>query len=237
MKFLLGFGFLHANAIPRRLSLSGKHNQRPKPITGSAPPPPTRDQCKSVPDFPASGVAFSGPLPVSTGLQIRARPRALCYTPQHLRIHMAGRDDNSHQDRNHRKNFDRWNEQKKALNADAEPLYFREGEIWWVHLGVNIGYEIDGKSGNFARPVIVLRKYNKYSFLALPLTTSPRPSPWKLPLGIFGGKLSFAILSQLRNIDSRRLYQKVASLAPELLATIRSETLRANFNAGPSNQK
>lgn len=145
---------------------------------------------------------------------------------------MAAGDNNNHSGSNHSKEFDRWNEQKKALDADVEPLYFREGEIWWVHLGVNIGYEIDGKSENYARPVIVLRKYNKYSFLALPLTTSSRPSPWKLPLGIVGGKPSFAILSQLRNIDSRRLYQKLASLAPEILATIRSETLRANFNSG-----
>ena len=114
----------------------------------------------------------------------------------------------------HAKDFDGWNEQKKRLNADVEPLYFRDGEIWWVHLGVNVGYEIDGKNDTFARPVIVLRKYNKYSFLALPLTTSTRSSPWKLPLGIVAGKPAFAILSQLRNIDSRRLYQKVGSLTP-----------------------
>lgn len=149
---------------------------------------------------------------------------------------MPATDDNKHSDNIHRKDFDRWNDRKKALNTDTEPLYFREGEIWWVHLGVNIGYEIDGKSDNFARPVIVLRKYNKYSFLALPLTTSSRPNPWKLPLGTIGGKPSFAMLSQLRNIDSRRLYQKVASLAPEILATIRSETLRANFNSGSPHQ-
>ena len=43
------------------------------------------------------------------------------------------------------KDFDRWNKKKKALDAKAEPLYFHEGEIWWVHLGVNVGYEIDGK--------------------------------------------------------------------------------------------
>ena len=137
------------------------------------------------------------------------------------------------------KEFDRWNSQKKKLNADAEPLFFREGEIWWVHLGVNIGYEIDGKSDNFARPVIVLRKYNKYSFLALPLTTSTRPNPWKLPLGIIGGKPSFAILSQLRNIDSRRLYQRVASLPAELFETVRLETFRSNATssaARPGNQ-
>ena len=84
------------------------------------------------------------------------------------------------------KDFDRWNKTKKKLNAEVEPLYFREGEVWWVHLGVNIGYEIDGKKENFARPVIVLRKYNKYSFLALPLTTSPKANPWKLPVGAVG---------------------------------------------------
>ena len=37
------------------------------------------------------------------------------------------------------KDFDRWNKKKKQLNADIEPLYFREGEIWWAHLGVNTG--------------------------------------------------------------------------------------------------
>ena len=135
---------------------------------------------------------------------------------------------------NHPKDFDRWNTQKKNLNADVESLFFREGEIWWVHLGVNIGYEIDGKSDNFARPVIVLRKDNKYSFLALPLTTSARPSPWKLLLGSIAGTSSFAILSQLRNIDSRRLYQKVGSLASDILATVRAEAFRANIQSTPS---
>ena len=127
------------------------------------------------------------------------------------------------------KDFDRWNQAKKKLNADVEPLYFREGEIWWVHLGVNIGYEIDGKKENFARPVIVLRKYNKYSFLALPLTTSPKLNPWKLPIGLVAGKQAFAVLSQLRNIDSRRLYQKIAWIEPEQLQIIRAETLKANI--------
>jgi len=46
-----------------------------------------------------------------------------------------------------RKDFDRWNKVKKAVNATDEDnrLYFHEGDIWWVHLGVNVGYEIDGK--------------------------------------------------------------------------------------------
>jgi mRNA interferase MazF len=127
------------------------------------------------------------------------------------------------------KDFDRWNRTKKKLNEDTEPLYFREGEIWWVRLGVNVGYEIDGKSENFARPVIVLRKYNKYSFLALPLTTSPKPNPWKLPIGVVAGKHASAVLSQLRNIDSRRLYQKIGWVASNEMDIIRAETMRANL--------
>lgn len=130
------------------------------------------------------------------------------------------------------KDFDLWNEKKKALNRDSEPLYYHEGEIWWVHLGVNVGFEIDGKAGNFARPVVVLRKYNKHSFLALPLTTSASRSAWKLPLGLVGGKQAFAVMSQLRNIDSRRLYQKIGSLTAEALRAVRTETFRMNSGGG-----
>ena len=67
--------------------------------------------------------------------------------------------------------FDRWNSIKKRTDAaeEAARLYFREGEIWWVRLGKNIGYETDGKSREFTRPVIVLKKYNQILF--------PRTSP------------------------------------------------------------
>ena len=67
---------------------------------------------------------------------------------------------------------------KKATNAadEAARLYFREGEIWWVRLGHNIGYEADGKSREFTRPVIILKKYNQYSFLELPLPFKQRPA-------------------------------------------------------------
>jgi mRNA interferase MazF len=71
-------------------------------------------------------------------------------------------------------NFDRWNRIKKATDAaeEVKRLYYREGEFWWVRLGKNVGYEMDGKSEQFTRPVIVLKKYNQYSFLPAPLTTT-----------------------------------------------------------------
>jgi len=128
------------------------------------------------------------------------------------------------------KDFDRWNGIKKATDAaEAARLYFREGEIWWVRLGKNIGYETNGKSGEFTRPVIILKKYNQYSFLALPLTTAPKPNPYRLPIGMVDGRNAFATLSQLRNIDSKRLVKKIMHLNAVILVAIKTEASRVNF--------
>src|SRR5947199_8153348 len=75
-----------------------------------------------------------------------------------------------------KRDFDRWNEIKKATDAadEATRLYFREGEVWWVRLGKNIGYESDGRSREFTRPVIILKKYSQYS---LRFRSGPHRSP------------------------------------------------------------
>jgi mRNA-degrading endonuclease toxin of MazEF toxin-antitoxin module len=129
------------------------------------------------------------------------------------------------------KDFDRWNSIKKATDAAEEDarLFYREGEIWWVRLGKNVGYELDGKSREFTRPVIVIKKYNQYSFLALPLTTAQKPNPYRLPIGIVGGKQAFATLSQLRNIDSKRLVMKITHVEQDTLEVIKKEASRVNF--------
>lgn len=129
------------------------------------------------------------------------------------------------------KNFDAWNRLKKRTDAtpERERLYFHDGEVWWVRLGVNVGYETDGKSGEFTRPVVVLRKYNQYSFLAAPLTTTQRASSYRLPIGTVAGKEASAILSQLRNMDSKRLVRKIGRLPGDTLEAIRKEASRVNF--------
>lgn len=127
------------------------------------------------------------------------------------------------------KDFDRWNHEKKRLNGSEGRLYFREGEVWWVALGVNVGFEMDGKRSDFSRPVLVLKKYNQYSFLALPLTTNARENPYRIPIGIVDGKEAFATLSQLRNIDSVRLINKIAALGMHTLAQIRKAVSEVNL--------
>jgi mRNA-degrading endonuclease toxin of MazEF toxin-antitoxin module len=122
--------------------------------------------------------------------------------------------------------FDRWNTIKKSTDAVDETarLYFREGEIWWVRLGKNIGYETDGKSREFTRPVIVLKK-------SLRCPSRPRHSPTLPSPDRHGrdGKQAFATLSQLRNIDSKRLVKKIFHLDADVLAAIKKEASRVNF--------
>jgi mRNA interferase MazF len=115
------------------------------------------------------------------------------------------------------KDFDRWNIIKKTTDAAEEEarLFYREGEIWWVRLGKNVGYELDGKNREFTRPVIVLKKYNQYSFLALPLTTAQNPNPYRLPIGI---------------VDSKRLVMKITHVEQDALEVIKKEASRVNFD-------
>ena len=54
----------------------------------------------------------------------------------------------------HAKDFDRWNEKKKHVEATERIFYVKEREIWWCMLGVNVGREIDGKNDVFERPVL-----------------------------------------------------------------------------------
>jgi mRNA interferase MazF len=126
------------------------------------------------------------------------------------------------------KDFDNWNKKKKETHNQEDRLYFRDGEIWWVKLGINIGYETDGKSSDFTRPVLILKKYNKYSFLAVPLTSKTKLGLYYFPIGEVDGKEAVGILSQLRNIDSLRLVNKVGVLAEEVLKEIKKAVKKAN---------
>jgi mRNA-degrading endonuclease toxin of MazEF toxin-antitoxin module len=70
---------------------------------------------------------------------------------------------------------------------------------------------------------------NQYSFLALPLSTATRANRWRIAIGKVAGKDAVAVLSQLRNLDSLRLYQKIGHVDPELLMTIKKTASRMNF--------
>lgn len=97
------------------------------------------------------------------------------------------------------------------LRAKQKEVLFKEGEIWWCCVGINIGVEIFGKGKDFTRPVIILKKFDAKSFLGIPLTTQYKGNIWHIPL-LHNNKKQYAVLSQLRMFDSQRLIDKMGSL-------------------------
>jgi len=74
----------------------------------------------------------------------------------------------------YRKNFDTWNNHKKLINKQRAAPFYKEREVWWCALGVNVGFEQDGTGKNFDRPVLVLKGFNRETFFG---RRPDRPTP------------------------------------------------------------
>jgi len=71
---------------------------------------------------------------------------------------------------------------------------------------------VDGKGLNFARPVLVFKKFNNETFWAIPLTTKVKVGKYWFPVNLEDGVKRTAVLSQVRLVDAKRLYQKIGVL-------------------------
>ena len=110
------------------------------------------------------------------------------------------------------KDYSKWHKKKEILNRrdDIDTIFFREKEVWWVALGVNIGFEQDGKGEEFRRPILILKKFNKFVVLAVPLTTRIKKNKYYVSCNLMEDKiLRMAIISQIRLIDTRRFIDKL----------------------------
>jgi mRNA interferase MazF len=111
------------------------------------------------------------------------------------------------------KQFDAWNQLKTILHNSDKELYFKERDIFWASIGINIGYEQDGKGEIFSRPVLVVKKYSRNLFLGIPLST-------QIKQGSFftfelNGNDSNALLVQARIYDVKRLENKIGKISAE----------------------
>jgi mRNA interferase MazF len=111
------------------------------------------------------------------------------------------------------KDFDEWNGVKKKLNTQRRDLLFKEGEIWWCSLGLNIGEEVYGKGRSFRRPVVILKKLSHNSCVVMPTTTKQHRGTWYHHLNI-GKKDRWIMLNQIRFISANRLYVRESILLP-----------------------
>ena len=114
------------------------------------------------------------------------------------------------------KDFFGWCKKKESLhNVSIEKTpYFHDRELWWAAIGVNIGFEQDGKNEHFERPVLVLRKFNKHLLLIVPQTSKSKEGKFFYKI-VRDKKEYFLVLSQIRVISSKRLLRKLGMISEQ----------------------
>lgn len=96
----------------------------------------------------------------------------------------------------------------------------RDGEVWWVGVGENVGVEINGKSEYFSRPVLVLKKLSRYGFMGVPLTSQSHEGSWYVPFE-FQGRIETAVVAQARVFSVARLYGRLGQVPDSDLKKVR----------------
>jgi mRNA interferase MazF len=120
----------------------------------------------------------------------------------------------------YKKDFDKWNDLKKFINIEKRRSY-KEREVWWCRLGVNVGYEQDGTGDFYDRPVLVLKRFNKTVCLVVPLTTSRKINYYLVSIGKINGREAKGIISQIRLVDSCRLVNRISVIELKYFNKIR----------------
>ena len=99
--------------------------------------------------------------------------------------------------------FDNWNNLKQKIE-DKELIPFRQGEIYFISVGQNIGYEVYGKKELYLRPVLVYRKLSKQTFIGIPLSSKEKDGTYFFTFRYTEKTLSTALLNQIRVFDIKR---------------------------------
>lgn len=97
------------------------------------------------------------------------------------------------------------------LSGKDKRILFKEGEIWWCSIGMNVGVEVYGKGRKFERPVLILKKFDNNFFFGVPITSQIKRGDWYAPVH-FADKGVAAVLSQARTFDARRLNERMGEL-------------------------
>ena len=118
------------------------------------------------------------------------------------------------------KDFNQWNDLKKTVKLRDRLPTFKQREIWWCNLGLNIGHEENGKNHDYSRPILILRKFNNHIFFGIPLTTQIKEKHYYYKIS-FKGKEQCIMISQLRLFDSKRLINKMGDLSQKQFNEIR----------------
>ncbi len=120
------------------------------------------------------------------------------------------------------KNFNEWNLLKQKFDEEHKSPTFKQREVWWCSIGLNIGHEENGKNEFFNRPVLVIRKFNNHIFLGVPFSTKIKENKFYHPIHL-KGKNGSALLSQIRVWESKRLTHKMGDITYEQFEILRKK--------------
>ena len=114
-----------------------------------------------------------------------------------------------------KKDFKRWHDKKSQIDEIEKRPFFHEQEIWFCHLGVNVGFEQDGSGEDFQRPVVIIRKFNREVAWVVSLSKTDKRNKYYFPFKFDEKIISVAILSQIRLLDARRLSRRIGKMKEE----------------------
>ena len=129
------------------------------------------------------------------------------------------------------KRFLEWFGLKARLHEiQHQPPLVSEREIWWARIGENVGSEMNGKSGLFSRPVLILKKLSHGFYFVIPTTSQARQGSWYVALNQQGRDM-VACLHQARAIDYRRLSSRLGKLDSDDFSKVK-EGFRTLYKLG-----
>lgn len=110
--------------------------------------------------------------------------------------------------------FSDWAKLKIKIHLQKKLRYpnIKEGELWWIHLGQNIGSEQNGKHENFERPALILKKFNVSTILIVPISSKLKFSKYHY-LFVRRGMKNVANLSQIRVVSTQRLIRPLGAIS------------------------
>ncbi|CAA6800888.1 MAG: Unknown protein [uncultured Campylobacterales bacterium] len=85
-------------------------------------------------------------------------------------------------------------------------------------MGQNIGFEQNGKGKDFVRPIIILKKFNKYMFFGIPLSTKMKEGRFYYTFDFIKANkkvTNIALLSQMKLYNTNRLLNKIGVINKE----------------------
>jgi len=105
--------------------------------------------------------------------------------------------------------FDQRNKEKKLIDRKKDfKVFFKQRDIFFMRMWKNIRFEQNGKWLDFARPIVIIKKFNNDIFRWVALSSKVKEWEYYYNFDMVW-IIQCAIISQLRLYDKNRLIKKI----------------------------